>query len=150
MGNMNNNIFKTIKMKIREGEGEGSDYNSSSCDLDKTLLSKRRASVCRMGGDEPYYEREKRGRSVPIIRKAPIILRLRNNNPALSASPVPEKSSENLSNYRTTEKVDNLTLCVQGLKICPKLPTVRIRKLNLKPGVIDQFRTGAKPQEPNR
>ena len=147
---MNNNIFKTIKMKIREGEGEGSDYNSSSCDLDKTLLSKRRASVCQMGGDEPYEKREKRGRSVPIIRKAPIILRLRNNYPALSASPVPEQSSKNLSNYRTTEKVDDLTLCVQGLKICPKLPTVKLRKLKLKTRVIEQLRLGAKPQELNR
>ena len=128
---MNNNIFKTLKMKIKEGE----DYNSSSCDLDNMSLSKRRASVCRLGGDEPYHEREKRGRSVPIIRKTPIILRLRNNNPALSASPVPEQSSDR-------------ALCVQGLKICTKLPTVRIPKLKLKPGVINQLRTGARKVPP--
>ena len=123
---MNNNIFKTLKLKFKEGE----DYN---CDLDNMPLSRRCASVCRSGGDEPYHEREKRGRSVPIIRKTPIILRLRNNNPALSASPVPERSSDS---------------ALQGLKIGTRLPTVRIPKLKLKPGVINQLRTGARKVPP--
>ena len=119
---MNNNIYKMLKLKFKEAE-------DNSCDLENMPLSRRCASVCRSGGDEPNHEHEKRGRSVPII------LRLRNNNPAISASPVPERSSDR-------------ALCVQGLKICTKLPTVRIPKLKLKPGVINQLRTGARKVPP--
>ena len=78
---MSKNIYKMLKLKFKKAE-------DNSWDLENMPLGRRSASVCRSGGDKQIHEREKRGKSVPVI------LTLRNNNPpAISASPVPEQSS---------------------------------------------------------
>ena len=117
---MSKNIYKMLKLKFKKAE-------DNSWDLENMPLSRRSASVCRSGGDKQIHEREKRGKSVPII------LSLRNNNPAISASPVPEQSSD---------------IASQGSKVGTRIPMVRIPKLKLNPAVIKQLRTEARKVPP--
>ena len=117
------NVFKELKMKMKDRVGEGSEHNVGICERVKKPLRKRNASVCYVEEEEPDEKREKRGRSVPIEHKVPIVLHIRKDPPVcsvVSASPLPAQSSENLSNCLTTDAANDLTLGMQGLKNFPK------------------------------
>ena len=150
------NVFKELKMKMKDGVGEGSEHNVGICERVKKPLRKRYASVCYVEEEEPDEKRERRGRSVPIEHKVPIVLRIKKDPPAcsvVSASPLPAQSIEKLNNCLTTDAANDLTLGIQGLKNLPKKtkinfnPKVNLCKLKLKTYNIEQVRSMAKAQE---
>ena len=66
------NIFKELKMKMKDGVVAGSEPNIGICERVKLPLRKRNLSLCYT--EEPDEKRERRGRSEPI---EPIVLHIK-------------------------------------------------------------------------